>query len=134
MSGHEYIRVEFDQEGPEVPVGGTLRGVVRAEPGYLSGPRRVLLKVGYFIEGQGTPERRIFLDRVITGGFVPRDQVFEYDFELDIPDEGPLSYRGQCLSITWKAVVEEVRHRRYNRRRSFAFKVVPAPEPTDVPG
>ncbi len=97
---------------------------VRTEPGFPPRPRRILLKIGYFITSKGTPESRILMERVLDRCPEAPEGGIQFPFEVRIPGDGPLSYEGGPVTITWNVVVEEVRRHRYNRRHCFPFRVV----------
>ena len=117
-----YIQVHFERPDDTVAVGQTLRGEVRVAADLVRRRRRILLKIGYRINGRGTPEGRVVRESMLR--IAPDEEGrFRHTFEVPIPESGPISYTDEVVDIQWRVIVEEVRPHRRNKRHVFPFIV-----------
>ena len=61
----------------------------------------VWVELGYRVESRGASEGGVACRAELPGGEWAAGETVERDFVLTVPAQGPVSYAGQCFTITW---------------------------------
>jgi hypothetical protein len=88
------IHLTLDQT--TVAVGSRLAGTLTCE----QVPKQATLDLRWYTEGRGTRDRQIIQSLTLNP-----EKIFTgkpLHFELQIPDEGPITYNGSLLRILWE--------------------------------
>jgi hypothetical protein len=116
-------RVQFD--AANVEAGGLLSGRVRLleDTPSVAKAHKLRLRAICRVEGPGEPESRVLNTAELAGPF--RTQV-EIPFSIPIPEQGPITYQGVILHITWHLDIQLVVPDSFSPQREMPFEVVPA--------
>jgi hypothetical protein len=116
-------RVQFD--AASVEVGGLLSGCVRLleDTPSVAKAHKLRLRAICRVQGPAEPEARVLNTAEIAGPF--RTQV-DIPFRIPIPEQGPITYQGIILHITWHLDVQLVVPDSFSPQRETSFEVVPA--------
>ena len=123
MSGGAPFSVEL--EGTQFEAGGTLRGnaVFDSMIEELEGAGGVRLEVTMKVLGSGNPETTKIFDQTIYTGAVHAP--LRCPFEVPLPANGPCTFDGRHVKITWHARVTVDVAWAFDPKATIGFAVVP---------
>ncbi len=116
-------RVLFDAS--EVEAGGQLSGRLRLleDTPALAKAQKVRLRAICRVEGPGEPESRVLNTAELPGPFeVQRD----IPFRIPIPEDGPITYQGVILHVSWNLDVQLMVPGGFSPQYETSFQVLPA--------
>lgn len=87
------------------PVGGCVTGRVRIDASVATKTRRITAFVEWKTEGRGNRNTGSASSITIHQGELYDGMSIRHEFELRIPEDGPISYEGHLIRILWAVTV-----------------------------
>jgi len=99
---------EAEQKKNAAYVGGQLTGKVRLKSQEDINCRGLTVELGWHTDGKGDKDRQAVVKETKDLMEIFAGQEIEMPFSLAVPEQGPISYKGKLLSITWtlRAVID----------------------------
>jgi hypothetical protein len=97
------VSISLNREDGRYSQGERIQGTVQVQVREGGECKKLELSLGWSTSGQGSTDRGYYEIRTLFSGRWTEGQTYSYPFELDAP-VGPLSYRGQILSVNWRLI------------------------------
>lgn len=116
-------RVQF--EAPAVEAGGQLRGRLRLleDTPSVARAQKLRLRAICRVQGPGEPESRVLNTAELPGPFKTQTDI---PFRIPIPEQGPSTYQGIILQVSWHLDVQLVVPDSFSPQYETSFQVIPA--------
>jgi hypothetical protein len=116
-------RVQFDADAVEA--GGQLKGRLRLleDSSSVAKAHKLRLRAICRVQGPGEPEFRVLNTAELPGPFKAQTDI---PFRLPIPEQGPITYQGIILRLSWHLSVELLVPGDFSPKYETDFHVVPA--------
>ena len=90
------------------PIGGLIRGKVHVEPKEPIRANAVRVELGWHTEGRGDEDSDTPTSVTVYEGNLSAATRTTMNFELNVPETGPITYQGHYIHILWtvRAVVD----------------------------
>jgi len=116
-------RVQFDASAVEA--GGLLTGRLRLleNTSSVAKANKLRLRAICRAQGPGEPESRVLNTAELPGPFKAQTDI---PFRIPIPEQGPITYQGIILQLSWHLSVELLVPDSFSPKYETSFEVVPA--------
>lgn len=105
----ELARGPWADDGSEYerswPVGGRVKGRVSISAPVATKTRKITIDLTWKTEGRGNPDKKSVDSVTIHEGELYDGAMINHDFELTLPEDGPITYDGHYIRIVWTVVV-----------------------------